>query len=78
MFAAVPDLSDQWFGLADKGATTYVVEHPGADDVAFLDLSEAEAVADAVAGGEFWRWEGQIGWTEQTPARTESEPEAGQ
>ncbi len=83
VFAAVPDLSDQWFTLAGKGVTTYVVESPELDPdghvtgTAFLDQADAEVAADAAAGGEFWHWEGQIGWTEHTPARMEAERQAG-
>jgi hypothetical protein len=80
MFAAVTDLSDQWFALAAEGATTYVVESPELDadgsitGTAFLDRADAEAAADARTGGEFWHWQGQIGWTEQTPAHPGADP----
>jgi hypothetical protein len=79
MFAAVPDLSDQWFALAGKGVTTYVVERAVlAPDgpiggTAFLDRADAEAVADARTGGALWHWPGTYGWTERTPARAAAE-----
>lgn len=85
MFAAVP-LGDPWHDLAVKGVTTYVVEVPGQGPGhvagwAFLDRSQAEAVADAAAGGVFSRYEGLCRWDDCTPARAEAEmlaePESG-
>jgi hypothetical protein len=76
VFAAVP-LGDPWYNLAVRGATTYVVEIPRQDPEhvdgwAFLDRGQAEAVADAVADGEFSRYQGLCGWYDCTPARAEA------
>ena len=80
MFAAVP-LGDPWYNLAVRGVTTYVVEVPGRDPEhvdgwAFLDRGQAEAAADAVADGEFSRYEGLCGWYDRTVPRAEAERQA--
>jgi len=82
MFAAVPDMSDQWYGLAAGGASTFTVENPGLDadghvtGTAFLDRTDAEAAADADGTGKVWHWRGTTGWHEQTAARAEAERQA--
>jgi hypothetical protein len=91
VYAAVP-LGGPWYTLAVRGAATYVVEAPVSDPAApvqgaaFLDRTQAEMVADAIAGGQFTRYEGLTGWNGCTPARRAAEalaaarlePEAGQ
>jgi hypothetical protein len=85
MFAAVP-LGDPWYSQAVRGGTSYVVEkpiadpgpdaEPVADGWAFLDRADAEPVADAIADGEYTRYDGLSGWYEQTPARDEADRQA--
>lgn len=83
VFAAVP-LGGPWYDLAVRGVTTYVVEAPApgpegpVQGAAFLDRTQAEAVADAIAGGEFCRYEGLTGYYDRTPARAEAERQATQ
>lgn len=80
LFAAL-GLGDSWYNLAAPGSTTYLAEVPGPDPEqaggwAFSDRSQAEAVADAVADGEFSSYQGLCGWPARTPRRAEAEQQA--
>jgi len=90
MFAAV-EAGEAWYGLAEKGAATYLVEAQQSEadwylgGSAFLDRAPAEAVADAAGHGFVACWQGLSGRVEPTAARAETdlqaeaepEPEAG-
>jgi hypothetical protein len=81
MFAAV-NAGDAWYGLAAKGATTYLVEAQQSEadwyvgGSAFLDRAPAEAVADAAGHGFVTCWHGLSGRVEPAAARAEADLQA--
>jgi hypothetical protein len=72
VFAAVPDMSDEWYRLAASGASTFTADNagfgPDGPASAFLDRADAEAAANASGA-----YEGTTASHEPTAARVEAE-----